>query len=382
MAQEHRPADGGGRVVPAQEGPSSHMHVGARDDLRGAAAGVRGLRSTTSAAGCTSSRATARSSPSRRCETGRPLWVDDPSFNLEYHVRHTALPAPGLGGAAARAGRAHLLPAARPLQAAVGDVARSQGLEGDRFALISKTHHALVDGIAGVDLATGAVRPRPDAGRAPHEGEPWEPQPEPTRGRARRARRRAALVRTGLQAAARAVEALTPPGRGAAEARARRSRASARSPGPASTPRPTTPLNVRDRPAPALRVRAQRAARLQARQGRASAARSTTSCSTVVSRRAARVAAARAACAPRGSSCARSCRCRSAAEDERGQLGNRIAAMRGPLPVYVEDPVARLRVVAQGDGRAEGVQAGASAPRCSPACRTSRRRRSSRRRRG
>ena len=48
-------------------------------------------------------------------------------------------------------------------------------------------------------------------------------------------------------------------------------------------------------------------------------------------------------------------------------LGNRLAVMRGPLPVYVEDPVARLRVVRAGDGRPQGVQAGASAPRCSPA---------------
>ena len=47
------------------------------------------------------------------------------------------------------------------------------------------------------------------------------------------------------------------------------------------------------------------------------------------------------------------------AEDEHGQLGNKIAAMRGPLPVYVEDPVQRLEVVPRGDGRDQGVQAGA-----------------------
>ena len=57
-------------------------------------------------------------------QTGRPLWVDDPNFNLEYHVRQTALPRPGQRGAAAAPDVAHLLPAARPLQAAVGDVAR------------------------------------------------------------------------------------------------------------------------------------------------------------------------------------------------------------------------------------------------------------------
>ena len=56
-------------------------------------------------------------------ETGRPLWVDDPSFNLEYHVRHAALPAPGQRGAALPARRADRLPAARPLEAAVGELA-------------------------------------------------------------------------------------------------------------------------------------------------------------------------------------------------------------------------------------------------------------------
>ena len=60
-------------------------------------------------------------------ETGRPIWIDDPSFNLEYHVRHTALPAAGLGGAAARAGRAHPLAAAGPRQAAVGDCGSCRG---------------------------------------------------------------------------------------------------------------------------------------------------------------------------------------------------------------------------------------------------------------
>ncbi len=58
-----------------------------------------------------------------RLEMGRPLWVDDPSFNIGYHVRQTALPAPGLGGAAAAAGRPDLQPAPGPLQAAVGAVA-------------------------------------------------------------------------------------------------------------------------------------------------------------------------------------------------------------------------------------------------------------------
>ena len=82
-----------------------------------------------------------------------PVWVDDPHFNAGYHVRHTALPEPAGEPELRRlAGRifAQRLDRAKPLWELwlvdrVGD---------DRFALISKTHHALVDGISGVDLAT------------------------------------------------------------------------------------------------------------------------------------------------------------------------------------------------------------------------------------
>ena len=86
-------------------------------------------------------------------ETGRPLWVDDPTFNLEYHVRHTALPEPGterqLFLLAARIA-SQQLDRSKPLW----ENWLVEGLEGDRFALISKTHHSLVDGVSGVDLAT------------------------------------------------------------------------------------------------------------------------------------------------------------------------------------------------------------------------------------
>ena len=69
-------------------------------------------------------------------QAGRPFWVDDPRLNLEYHVRHSSLPAPGDDEPAGAADGAPLLPAARPLQAAVGDVAgpgpRGQPLRADQ----------------------------------------------------------------------------------------------------------------------------------------------------------------------------------------------------------------------------------------------------------
>src|SRR5947209_15493705 len=112
-------------------------------------------------------------------EAGRPLWVDDPTFNLEYHVRHTALPQPGteqqlflLAGRIA----SQQLDRAKPLW----ESWLVEGLEGDRFALIFKTHHALVDGISGVDLATVLLDLAPSPQRRTGNLEPWQPTPEPS----------------------------------------------------------------------------------------------------------------------------------------------------------------------------------------------------------
>src|SRR3954451_10069257 len=89
---------------------------------------------------------------------GRPVWVDDPHFNAGYHVRHSALPAPG-GDAqlAALAGRlfAQGLDRSKPLW----EINVVEGLAPDadgtpRFAMIAKTHHALVDGVSGVDITS------------------------------------------------------------------------------------------------------------------------------------------------------------------------------------------------------------------------------------
>src|SRR6478672_4212053 len=88
-----------------------------------------------------------------RFEMGRPLWIDDPTFNIEYHVRHTALPAPGsVEQLRQLAGRifSQRLDRSKPLW----ELWLIQGLEGNRFAVISKTHHALVDGVSGVDIAS------------------------------------------------------------------------------------------------------------------------------------------------------------------------------------------------------------------------------------
>ena len=115
-----------------------------------------------------------------RFEAGRPFWVDDPNFNLTYHVRHTALPDPGNEDQLLRlAGRvfSQQLDRSKPLW----ELWLVQGLDGNRFALLSKTHHAMVDGVSGVDISTVLfdVKPVPDP--AP-EDDGWVPRPEPSDG--------------------------------------------------------------------------------------------------------------------------------------------------------------------------------------------------------
>lgn len=111
---------------------------------------------------------------------GRPVWVDDPHFSLTYHVRHTALPRPGSEAELKRlTGRifSQALDRNRPLW----ELWLVEGLAGGRFALLSKTHHALVDGVSGVDIATvlfdTSADPMPVA---PAEGE-WIARPLPTK---------------------------------------------------------------------------------------------------------------------------------------------------------------------------------------------------------
>jgi diacylglycerol O-acyltransferase / wax synthase len=111
---------------------------------------------------------------------GRPVWVDDPYFNLRYHVRHTALPRPGGETELKRlAGRvfSQSLDRSRPLW----ELWLVEGLAGGRFAVLTKTHHALVDGISGVDIATVLFDTSPDPlPVAPPEQE-WDARPLPSR---------------------------------------------------------------------------------------------------------------------------------------------------------------------------------------------------------
>lgn len=106
-----------------------------------------------------------------------PVWVDDEHFNIDYHVRHYSLPQPG---------------SFDQLRSLIGIIMSQQldrskplwefdvveGLEGDRFAVVSKIHHCMIDGIAGVDLMAVLLDlvPREEVDSAP----PFQPRPVPT----------------------------------------------------------------------------------------------------------------------------------------------------------------------------------------------------------
>jgi len=110
-------------------------------------------------------------------ELGRPVWVDDPHFNIEYHLRHTALPAPG-GEAELRklVGRvmSQALDRAKPLW----EIWVVQGLEDGHWSVLAKTHHAMVDGVSGTDLLALIMDLSPEpVTPLPLE---WAPEPAPS----------------------------------------------------------------------------------------------------------------------------------------------------------------------------------------------------------
>jgi diacylglycerol O-acyltransferase / wax synthase len=111
---------------------------------------------------------------------GRPRWVDDPHFNLRYHVRSTALASPGserqLKDLAGRV-FSQQLDRDKPLW----EVWLVEGLDDDRFAVLSKTHHALVDGISGVDIMSVLFDTSPEPSAPTDPGDRWLPRPLPSR---------------------------------------------------------------------------------------------------------------------------------------------------------------------------------------------------------
>ena len=109
-------------------------------------------------------------------ELARPVWVDDPHFHLEYHVRHTALPAPG-GDEELRRLIGRLMGQQLDRNRPLWELWMVEGLGDGRWAIISKVHHSMVDGVSGTELLTVVLDVSPNP--PPPVKDTWRPQPAP-----------------------------------------------------------------------------------------------------------------------------------------------------------------------------------------------------------
>jgi diacylglycerol O-acyltransferase / wax synthase len=335
-----------------QEGPTSHMHVGGvtlfegppppftelLDALRGRLHLVPRYRQKLSVP---------------PAGTGRPLWIDDPSFNIEYHVRHTALPRPGAENQLMRlAARifSQQLDRSKPLW----EVWMVEGLDDGGFALITKTHHALIDGIAGVDIAQVIFDLGPVPAEVPHPDAAWQPAPEPSPAEVLAAGAMG-LVRTGVRTAAAAAALAARPSEAL-----RSARIALEGLGEVAwagmNPAPATPLNVEI--GPHRRFLGVRNELADFKAVKDAFGGTVNDVVLAVVSGALRHWLQSRGVRTEGLELRALVPVSIRAGDESGTLGNRIAAMRGPLPVYVEDPVARLRTVKVAmDGLKESKQA-------------------------
>jgi len=110
-------------------------------------------------------------------EMGRPVWVDDAHFHLPYHVRHTALPPPG-GEEELRNLVGQLMSQQLDRTRPLWEMWFVEGLEDNHWAIVSKLHHCMVDGISATDILTVLLDDRPEGTMPPRAV--WWPQDEPS----------------------------------------------------------------------------------------------------------------------------------------------------------------------------------------------------------
>jgi WS/DGAT/MGAT family acyltransferase len=284
-------------------------------------------------------------------DQGRPVWIDDPHLNLDYHVRQTALPAPGsdeqLRNLAARI-FSQQLDRSKPLW----ELWLVEGLHDGRFAIIGKSHHALVDGISGVDITTVLFDLDREPENPPAPPPPWLARPEPTDFRLLEEALRERLtspreIVRGVRHALRGPRKLL-----------REIGATTKMVG-AGLSAPHSVFNVDIGPH-------RRFAMTQADLGELKRVKDQHGGTvndvilSIVAGGLGRYLRARGH-ETEGLELRAMVPVSVRAADERGALGNRITAMMAPLPIGVEDPVERLRQVsaAMGDLKASGQAVGA-----------------------
>jgi diacylglycerol O-acyltransferase len=287
----------------------------------------------------------------------RPVWVDDPHFNAGYHVRHTALPAPAGEEELRRlAGRvfSQQLDRAKPLW----EIWLVERVGDGRFALVCKTHHALVDGVSGVDIMTVLF----DLEAEPPEREPppaWYPRPEPS-GISLFADALLERASTPVDVARAAAGAVTAPG-GATTQAARTLGGIASMAATGLAGAPASPLNTRIGPHRRFAWVEADLARFKAIKGALGGTVNDVVLAVVAG--ALRALLERRGRDPGDLELKALVPISIRADTERGALGNKVSAMYAPLPVGIADPLERFRAVhaALGDLKASGQAVGAEA---------------------
>jgi len=287
-------------------------------------------------------------------ETGRPLWVDDPTFNLAYHVRHTALPPPGEEAAlldlCARI-FSQRLDRSKPLW----ELWLVEGLERGGFALVTKTHHALVDGIAGVDLSTVLFDLAPEGpGRDGDGSEPWIPKPEPSPAELA-ARGVQGAVRTVAEVATGALGAVAKPGEALERAREVAAGIGEVAWTALNAP-PDTPFNVP--PGPHRRIQIVRAGLDELKLVKDAFGTTVNDVVLAVVTGALSFFLQARGRRTEGLELKAAVPVSVRSGNQRGTLGNQLTQVMAPLPVFLDDPLARLRYVKHAmDGLKESRQA-------------------------
>ena len=269
-----------------------------------------------------------------------PIWVDDNRFRLAYHVRHTALPHPGDERMLKRlVGRimSQPLDRKRPLW----EMWVVEGVQGDRFALVSKTHHCMVDGISGADLMSVILSPLPE--HDPGVAEPWTPRPQPSRRQLlidellRRAEQPLELARAvidTLRHPEQRVHQIADAIEGIIETLA-----------PALSPVSQTPLQVEVGPHRRFDWTEMPIAELKEVKRVLGGTINDVVLATVSG--ALRRFFERRGLNPDELDIRAMVPVSVRAHDERGKLGNRVTQIAAPLPVHIADPVARLHAVTE-----------------------------------
>jgi diacylglycerol O-acyltransferase / wax synthase len=273
---------------------------------------------------------------------GTPFWIDDPAFDLHNHLRRVTLPSPGDDSQFHELVGEVLSPPldrSRPLW----ELVLVDGFAEERFAVVYKTHHAMADGFSAVDIGALLFDPEPNPVPS-REEEQWAPQPSPSRT-ALLARAVAGVWTAARRLAHWLASALRRP------ARARRRAASGLAglwevTWALTRPAPEVPLNVEIGPARGFSWAEFPLAEFKSIKNALDA-----TVNDVIL--AATAGALRRWLRDRdvsteGIELKALVPVSIRTVNEQGELGNRLTAMRGPLPVGIADPVERLRSVHEG----------------------------------